>query len=432
MRFLGIGETCDLGDMYFRLATAGHEVKVFIQSPEAQDIYSGMLEAVPDWRTALPWIKEAGENGIIIFEGVGSGNIQDELRQDDYQVIGGSAYGDRLESDRAYGQQVFAQMGLQTCDSHHFTDYDDAIEFLRTHPARYVFKLNGAFALRTLNYVGMLEDGSDILALLTVYRKQEHQTVDFVLMDYIDGIEVGIGAYFNGETFLQPACLDWEHKRFFPGSQGELTGEMGTVVTYRGAEIIFEKTLARIENDLKQSGYCGYININLIANEDGLWPLEFTSRFGYPGFAICESLHLETWESVFKKLLHRSSGELLTSDGFAIGVVLTVPPFPYTHGYSQISKGLPILFRDSMTDEDYTHLHLAEVALSNNQLITSGTMGYIGVAIGVGLTVEESRTQAYALANKVIVPNLRYRNDIGDRVINGDYAGLRTLGYIAE
>lgn len=432
MRFLGIGETCDLGDMYFRLATAGHEVKVFIQSSEAQDIYSGMLEAVSDWKIALPWVKEAGENGIIIFEGVGSGNIQDELRQDGYQVIGGSAYGDRLESDRAYGQQVFAQMGLQTCDSHHFTDYDDAIEFLRTHPARYVFKLNGAFALRTLNYVGMLEDGSDILALLTVYRKQEHQTVDFVLMDYIDGIEVGIGAYFNGETFLKPACLDWEHKRFFPGSQGELTGEMGTVVTYRGAEIIFEKTLARIENDLKQSGYCGYININLIANEDGLWPLEFTSRFGYPGFAICESLHLETWENVFKKLLHRSSGELLTSDGFATGVVLTVPPFPYTHGYSQISKGLPILFRDSMTDEDYTHLHLAEVALSNNQLITSGTMGYIGVAIGVGLTVEESRTQSYALANKVIVPNLRYRNDIGDRVINGDYAGLRTLGYIAE
>ncbi|HSI44278.1 MAG TPA: phosphoribosylamine--glycine ligase [Methylotenera sp.] len=432
MRFLGIGETCDLGDMYFRLATAGHEVKVFIQSSEAQDIYSGMLEAVSDWKIALPWVKEAGENGIIIFEGVGSGNIQDELRQDGYQVIGGSAYGDRLESDRAYGQRVFAQMGLQTCDSHHFTDYDDAIEFLRTHPARYVFKLNGAFALRTLNYVGMLEDGSDILALLMVYRKQEHQTVDFVLMDYIDGIEVGIGAYFNGETFLQPACLDWEHKRFFPGSQGELTGEMGTVVTYRGAEIIFEKTLARIENDLKQSGYCGYININLIANEDGLWPLEFTSRFGYPGFAICEALHLETWESIFKKLLHKSSEELLTSDGFATGVVLTVPPFPYTHGYSQISKGLPILFRDSMTDEDYTHLHLAEVALSNDQLITSGTIGYIGVAIGVGINIEDSRTQAYALANKVIVPNLRYRNDIGDRVINGDYARLKTLGYIAE
>lgn len=418
--------------MYFRLATAGHDVKVFIQSPEAQDIYSGMLEIITDWRAALPWVRQAGKDGIIVFEGVGLGQVQDELRQDGYQVIGGSAYGDRLESDRAYGQKVFAQMGLQTCESHHFTDYDHAIEFLQANPARYVFKLNGATALRTLNYVGMLDDGSDILALLTVYKKQKHQAIDFVLMDYIEGIEVGIGAYFNGESFLKPACLDWEHKRFFPGSQGELTGEMGTVVTYRGAEIIFDKTLARIEKDLKQSGYCGYININLIANEDGLWPLEFTSRFGYPGFAICEALHLENWESIFLKLLNKSSAQLATKNGFSTGVVLTVPPFPYTHGYSQISKGLPILFRDSMSDEDYTLLHLAEVAMLNDQLITSGTMGYIGVAIGVGSTVEDSRAKAYALADKVIVPNLRYRNDIGDRVIHGDYAGLKTLGYIAD
>ncbi|MBA3697040.1 MAG: hypothetical protein H0W85_09895 [Methylotenera sp.] len=68
----------------------------------------------------------------------------------------------------------------------------------------------------------------------------------------------------------------------------------------------------------------------------------------------------------------------------------------------------------------------------NDQLVTSGTMGYVGVAIGTGPTVEVSRAQAYQLANKIIVPNLRYRNDVGDRVINGDYAGLKALGYIAN
>ncbi|HEY7986310.1 MAG TPA: phosphoribosylamine--glycine ligase, partial [Methylophilaceae bacterium] len=127
--------------MYFRLSEQGHEVKIFVESPESQDIYQGMLERVEDWAEALPWIREAGNEGIILFEGTGFGEIQDELRRDGYQVIGGSTFGDKLESDRSYGQQMFAKMGLKIVASHRFTDYALAIEFIHSHPARYVFKL---------------------------------------------------------------------------------------------------------------------------------------------------------------------------------------------------------------------------------------------------------------------------------------------------
>jgi phosphoribosylamine--glycine ligase len=131
LRFLGIGDTCDLGDLYYRLGQAGHEVKAYIALADAQDIYGGMITTVPDWREELAWIQEAGEEGVILFESAGMGVIQDALRATGYQVIGGSAYGDRLESERKFGQQICAEIGLQTAASHHFTDYDDALQFLK-------------------------------------------------------------------------------------------------------------------------------------------------------------------------------------------------------------------------------------------------------------------------------------------------------------
>ena len=248
-------------------------------------------------------------------------------------------------------------------------------------------------------------------------------------MEYLTGIEVGVGAYFDGENFLKPALLDWEHKRFFPGDMGELTGEMGTVVTYRGAEKIFDLTLAKMTKSLREARHCGYINLNTIINVEGIWPLEFTSRFGYPGFAICDALHTEGWDEVLRRLTQRIDGDLPTREGFAVGVVVTVPPFPYADGYARLSKGLPIFFHPSLTVEDRDNLHYGEVALCNGRLVTSGSVGYILVATGIGSSIQLAQVQAYGRAGKVFVPNKRYRNDIGNRLAASDLDQLRKWGY---
>lgn len=110
MKFLGIGEYCDLGALYSRLIEAGHEVKVFVQNPDYHEIYKGILSFTPDWRLELDWIRQAGSDGIILFESASKGPEQDVLREDGYQVIGGSSFGDKLEADRDYGQKILQEI----------------------------------------------------------------------------------------------------------------------------------------------------------------------------------------------------------------------------------------------------------------------------------------------------------------------------------
>src|SRR5947199_4914125 len=341
MRFLGIGDSCDLGALYMRLIAEGHEVKVHVALPICHGTLAGLVMRVDDWKSELDWIRAAGDEGIILFENVAhqSGQLQDELRRDGLNVIGGSAYGDRLENDRGYAQDVLKELGLSICPVRTFSDRVEAIRFLRDQPGRYVLKFNAAYE----TFVGQLNDARDVIAFLTGLPSQGEQE-SFVLMDYVEGVEMGVGAYFNGETFLTPSCLDWEHKRFFPGDLGELTGEMGTIVTYDRTARFHELTLGRMESLLRENGYCGYININTIVNEQGIWPLEFTCRFGYPGYAILDPLQRTTWSELFHSMVTRSASSFVTAPGFAVGIVITTPPFPYARTVVPEPVGLPVLF----------------------------------------------------------------------------------------
>lgn len=426
MRFLGIGDSCDLGALYLRLLAEGHEVKVHVASPICHGTLAGLVEHVADWKAELAWVRAAGDEGIILFENVAGkrGALQDELRRDGLNVIGGSAYGDRLENDRGYAQEVLKNIGLSICPVRSFSDRDQAIAFLRDHPGRYVLKLNEGDT-----FVGQLADGRDVGAFLAGLAQEPE---GFILMEHVDGVEMGVGAYFDGEKFLRPSCLDWEHKRFFPGDLGELTGEMGTIVTYQRTARFHDLTLGRMEGLLRDGGYCGYINLNTIVNDKGIWPLEFTCRFGYPGFAILDPLQRTPWSVLFHAMVTRAHPAFETLPGFAAGIVLSTPPFPYARPDVKVPVGMPVLFDQSVSDDDLRHIHYGEVGLQNGQLVTSGAYGWTMVVTGVGASIAEARDRANDLAGRVHIPDVRYRRDIGARLIAGDFQRVEALGLLAD
>jgi phosphoribosylamine--glycine ligase len=434
MRFLGIGDSCDLGSLYRRLIQDGHEVRVHIGNELCQGTLKGIVPQTADWRGELGWIAEAGTDGIILFENVagGRGELQDALRAQGFNVIGGSAYGDRLENDRGYAQQVLGELGLNIAGIHSFDDAHAALDFLAAYPARYVLKFNGPGFASSDNYVGRLADGADVRAVLTAKADRLTAGSSFILMDHIDGVEMGVGAYFNGESFITPACLDWEHKNFFPGGMGELTGEMGTVATFSRTGKFFALTLARMAPLLKANGYMGYININTIVNAQGIWPLEFTCRFGYPGFAVLEPLQATRWGALFGGMVRRDLSEMAVRPGYSVGIVLTTPPFPYTREDVAEAVGLPVIFTGSDGPDDDANRHYGEVGLDRAQLVTSGKYGWTMVVTGAGETIPEAQRKAYGLADRVFIPNLRFRRDIGDTLAARNLARVEALGLLSD
>jgi phosphoribosylamine--glycine ligase len=414
-----------------RLLAGGHEVKVFVGEPLAQGTMAGLVDHTLSWERELDWIKASGNDGIILFENVARsrGDLQNNLRKDGFHVIGGSGYGDRLENDRAFAQRVLTDIGLQTARVEEFNDLGIANEFLMKHPRRYVLKFNGPNFSSKDNYVGRLPSGADVSAVLHAKASQVQGNFSFILMEHVDGVEMGVGSYFDGEKFVGEACLDWEHKRFFPGNLGELTGEMGTIATFDRSQRFFERTLKRMTPLLAAGGYCGYINLNTIVNRLGIWPLEFTCRFGYPGFAVLGPLQETNWADLFATMARRT-GDVRMRPGFCAAIVLTIPPFPYDRKAVEEPIGLPVIFDGELSAKDLNHLYFGEVGLSNGQLVTSGQYGWTMVATAVSATIEAARNEAGALAGKIVVPNVRYRRDIGSGLIDRDFELIEQSGLL--
>jgi phosphoribosylamine--glycine ligase len=419
LRVLGIGPRAYLGDMYLAMQRGGCEVRVFASDPPESRAFGGIIDFVPDWRAELDWV---GRDGVIMFEGVASGALQDQLRRDGHRVVGGGEYGDRLERDREFGQAALRDIGLPVAESLAFDDAARARGWLAANPGRYVLKHDdGARA----TFVGEHPAGADVDFMLSRAGPGR-----LLLMERVSGVEVGIGAYFDGRRFLRPACIDFEHKRFFPGELGEMTGEMGTLAAFDGSGPLFEATLGRMEPSFSAVGHVGYVNLNLIVNEQGVWPLEFTCRFGNPGFAVLAALQTAGWGDLLGRMAFGGSTSFPTAPGWSVAIVLTIPPFPAWNDGAAAEDDPPVFFHAPPEGAEWDSHHLVDVRREEGQLLAHRRSGHVMIVTGAGASVQDAQRAAAARAKNVIVPELRWRGDIGDRFLAGEGDRLRALGWL--
>lgn len=408
-RFLFVSKDGIAGDLSWTVLQEGHEVKLFVESEREKDILEGFVEKVRNWEDHIDWAD------VIVFDHVGYGFHAESLRERGKLVIGGTIYTDRLEDDRSFGQEELKRHGVKILKYKDFDNFDDAISHVHDNPGKYVIKPSGeAQDQKQLLFIGNEEDGSDVIRVLSAYKKTWEEDIQtFQLQKKATGVEIGVGCFFNGHKFLLPINVNFEHKKLFPGELGVSTGEMGTSMFWSLTNPIFDSTLKKMETTLAEHGYIGYIDINCIVNGNGIYPLEFTCRFGHPLIDIQQDAILMPKGEFLHLLASGHDFEIRTHQGFQVGVLIVVPPFPYhdMKTFDTFSLDAVVVFKKSMKEG----VHIQDLRKVKNEWLITGSSGIALLITGLGQTMKEAQNKMYTRVQNILISNMYYRTDIGDR-----------------
>ncbi|HEX9799944.1 MAG TPA: phosphoribosylglycinamide synthetase C domain-containing protein [Thermoanaerobaculia bacterium] len=423
-RFLFVSLAGLIGDIAWQAVKEGHEVRYWIGAADESDIADGFVPKVDDWEAHVEWAD------VVVFDDtLGQGAKAEALRRQGKAVVGGSEYTDRLEDDRSFGQEELKKAGVNIIPYREFTDFDEAIEFVRQNPMRYVIKPSGeAQNVKRRLFVGEEDDGHDVADVLEAYKKAiAAQIPVFQLQRRVAGVEVAVGAFFNGARFVTPININFEHKKLFPQNLGPSTGEMGTTMFWTEPNRLFFQTLAKMEPMLARERYVGYVDLNCIVNSNGIYPLEFTARFGYPTIFIQQEGMTTPIGQFLAELARGEEVKLKTKSGYQVGVRVIVPPYPFDDPgtFESLSKDAVIYFKRPSADG----IHIEDAKLVNGQWLVAGTSGVVLTVVGTGSTMKAAQQQAYSRVKNILIPNMYYRDDIGDRW-SEDSDRLFSWGYL--
>jgi len=415
MKISIISKFCETLDLGMRLQDEGNDVTIYTLTEGESTVGKGLI----------PIKKKVGglDADLIINDDVFLGDTSDKLRKEGKSVIGGSEITDRLENDREFGYNIMRACGISVPKSENFTDFKKGIEFvIKNSDKRYVFKPHGQ---RDRERTHVSTDTEEMIAMMEYFQKMWKGEVAFELQEFVEGIEMAIGGWFNGTSFCKQVLPNFEHKKLMNGEIGPNTGEMGTVMCYRTHSKLYQETLAKAEAFLRTTDYRGFIDVACIVNKDRAYGLEWTTRFGYPTIHIQDEVHKKgSWTKFLCQLSQGLTDEVpVDTSKWTVGVAYCSLPWPL-HNASKEFQDKPVFM-----PEDMEHIHLRDIWLDKDQYKQTGLMGYICVCTGSDINLKVAKEKAYTVLHSINIPGGFYRTDIGDKVIE-NLPLLKSWGWI--
>jgi phosphoribosylamine--glycine ligase len=432
MKILLIDAMAAFLDFALRAESQGHEVRLWMANDKTGQPYSvgdGLVEKVADWRSSMNWA-----DLIVLSDNARYMSDLEPYRKQGYPIFGPGKEGASWELERGAGQKVLEAAGIACIPSHIFSSYTKAMEFIIGTGKRYVSKPTGD-ADKALSYVSKCP--ADMLFMLDYWDRTQRRKVPFLLQEFIPGIEMAVGGWVGRDGFLGMFLENFEFKKLMPGDVGVNTGEMGTLMKYCRLEDskLAQEMLLPLEAQLIRQGYTGYIDVAVIIDKKGRpWPLEFTTRPGWPLMQIQQILHPDVAGWMLDAV--NGSDTFKPSEQIAAGFVVAHADFPFCKLSRELVSDFPVW---GITDSNRYFIHPSEMKLGMAPDFSSGKLKHVPALVsagqylltvsGRGWCIKDAIDSAFSRVKQLDVPNSPvYRIDIGER-LEKQLPELQGLGY---
>jgi len=347
-----------------------------------------------------------------------SKGIVNEFNRWGLKIFGPSQEAAEIESSKVFSKYLMKKYNIPTANYEVFQNSEEALDYIKQQTFPLVIKADGLAAGKGVFIVKNLDQAGDALDILMEEKKFGEAGRQIVVEEFLEGEEVSILAFCDGEAVV-PMISSQDHKKIFDNDQGPNTGGMGAYspVPFYTTEIkekvcreILKPTVKGLRNEGKE--YKGVLYAGLILTKEGPKVLEFNARFGDPETQVVlpglKTDLLDILNAVIEGTLHKINIEW--EDNAAVCVVVASGGYPGKYQKDKIISGLERLKKM----EDVIAFH-AGTKFQDGKIVTSG-----GRILGItawGDTISKAKEKAYEGIEKIYFKDMYYRKDIAAKAI---------------
>lgn len=341
--------------------------------------------------------------------------IVDRFNAAGLPIFGPTQSAAQLESSKAFAKAFMQEVGIPTAGFGTFTDFAEAVAYVREQTTPLVVKASGLAAGKGVIVCDSLEEAEQALVEIMQEGAFGPAGDKVVIEERLSGPEVSLLAFCDGKTAV-PMLPARDHKRAFDGDKGPNTGGMGAIAPPSNlaeglVNDVMETVIMPTLRGMAERGtpYVGVLYAGLMLTEAGPKVLEFNCRFGDPETqVVLPMLEGDLAEIMLACVTGRLTADAVQlRDGACATVVMAAPGYPGNY-----PKGLPINGVDAANGLADAMVFQAGTKQVEGQLKTSGgrvlAVSALGEEIGVALA------KAYEGVRRITFEGAHFRRDIGN------------------